>query len=204
MLKDKQSSFITPEIRERRRIMSRMTPEEKKVYKWKCYDETAKPKLLELIEYCQSGNRIFPHNWGAIYNNFMFLYKCNSTKYFLPEKPLILSASIAPDIEKRQRLLTQIYWCYKNMFIDLIYDNIMKNPAEDWEFGVYQEDEISLELIKKEYASWLGLSFYPELSIWDYCTDFNKKQKQIETAEEIYKGRDRVLDDEGISKIGFR
>ena len=116
---------ISPEMRGYQRIMSLMASDEKKAYKWKKYEEIAKPKLLQLVEYCQSGNRIFPHNWGAIYNNFMFLYKCNSTKYFLPEKPLILSASIAPDIEKRQRLLTQIYWCYKNMFIDLIYDKFL-------------------------------------------------------------------------------
>ena len=90
------------------------------------------------------------------------------------------------------------------MFIGSIYDSIMKNPTQDWEFGVYQEDKISLGLIKKKYASWLGLSFCPEFSIWDYCTDFYKKQKQVEKAEEIYKSRDRVLDDESVSKIGYR
>ena len=204
MLKDKQSSSITSEMRDRHKIMSRMTPEEKKVYKWKCYDETAKPKLLELIEYCQSDNRIFPHNWGAIYNNFMFLYKYNSTKYSLPEKPLILGASSAPDIEKRQRLLTQIYWCYKNMFIDLIYDNIMKNPVEDWEFGIYQEDKISLESVKKEYASWLGVNYHPEHNIWNYCTNHDKNHKQIERAEEIYNNQEDVLDDESVTSIDSR
>jgi hypothetical protein len=204
MLKDKQSSSLTPEIRERRRIMSRMTHVEKKAYKWKCYNEKAKPKLLELIEYCQSDNRIFPYNWGVIYNNFMFLYKCNSTKYSLPGKPLILSASSAPDIEKRQRLLTQIYWCYKNMFIDLIYDNIMKNPAEDWEFGIYQEDKISLESVKKEYASWLGVNYHPEHNIWNYCTNHDKNRKQIERAEEIYNNQEDVLDDESVTSIDSR
>ena len=195
---------ISPEMEERRRIMSRMTPEEKKAYKWKCYDEKAKPKLLKLIEYCQSDNRIFPYNWGVIYNNFMFLYKCNSTKYSLPGKPLILGASSAPDIEKRQRLLTQIYWCYKNMFIGSVYDSIMKNPAEDWEFGYYQEDKISLELIKKEYASWLGVNYHPEHNIWNHCTDHYKKRMQIQRAEEIYDERSRILDDESITSIGSR
>ncbi|MBT7558155.1 hypothetical protein HN615_14725 [Candidatus Woesearchaeota archaeon] len=74
MSKDRPMSTISPEMQEQRRIMSRMTPEEKKAHKWQRYYEKATPKLLELIEYCQNDNRIVPHNWGAIYNNFMFLY----------------------------------------------------------------------------------------------------------------------------------
>ena len=196
---------ISPEMRERSRIMSRMTPEEKKAYKWQRYYEKATPKLLELIECCQSDNRIFPHNWGKIYSNYaQFSNRHAFTKYPPFKVALILGASSAPDIEKRQRLLTQIYWCYKNMFIGSLYDSIMKNPAEDWEFGYYQEDKISLELIKKEYASWLGVNYHPEHNIWNHCTDHHKKQKQIQRAEEIYDERSHILDDESITSISSR
>ena len=133
-----------------------------------------------------------------------FTHRDNFTGYPPFRRPLILGASSAPDIEKRQRLLTQIYWCYKNMFIGSVYDSIMKNPAEDWEFGYYQEDKISLELIKKEYARWLGVNYHPEHNIWNHCTDHHKKQKQIQRAEEIYDERSHILDDESITSIGSR
>jgi len=100
--KDKQSSSIAPEKRERLRIMSRMTPVEKKAYQWKCYDETAKPKLLKLIEYCQSDNRIFPYTWDKIYNNYEIkrqgynerlyeLIKEHPRAFSLPGKPFKLN-----------------------------------------------------------------------------------------------------------------
>ncbi len=194
-----------PEMQERSRIMSCMTPEEKKAYRWKCYDETAKPKLLELIEYCQSDNRIFPHTWGRISNNYLrFAHRHNFTKYPPFRPPLILGASSAPDIEKRQRFLTQIYWCYKNMFMGSMYDSIIKTPADSWEFGYYDEDKIPLELIKKEYSTWLGVNYHPEYNIWNHCTDHHKKQKQIQRAEEIYDERSHILDDESITSINKR
>jgi len=205
MSKDKQSSSITPEMRERLRIMSRMTPAEKKAYKWKCYDEKAKPKLLKLIEYCQSDNRIFPYTWGKIYNDYaQFSDRHNFTEYPPFRPPLILGASSAPDIEKRQRLLTQIYWCYKNLFIDSVYNTIMKTPIDDWEIGHHQEDKISLELIKKEYAIWLGVKYHPEHDIWNHCTNYDKNRKQIERAEEINSNQEDVLDDESNTLIESR
>ena len=33
---------------------------------------------------------------------------------------------------------------------------------DDWHFELYSEDKISLELIKKKYARWLGVNYYPE------------------------------------------
>jgi hypothetical protein len=201
---NKSSNLKTrpPEMRERSRIMSRMKPEEKKAYRWKCYDETAKPKLLELIEYCQSDNRIFPYTWGKIYNDYAQFSNRHSFTEYPPFRPsLILGASLSPDILKRQRLLTQIYWCYKNLFIGSVYDTIMKTPIDDWEIGRYQEDKISLELIKKEYASWLGVNYHPEHDIWNHCTDYDKKRKQIERAEEIYDNQEDILDDESTTSI---
>ena len=196
---------ISPEMRDHQRIMSRMTPEEKKAYKWRRYDETAKPKLLELIEYCQSDNRIFPHNWSRIYSNYaQFSNRHAFTEYPPFKPPLILGASGASDIEKRPRLLTQIYWCYKNMFIGSMYDSIMKNPVNAWEFGQYNEDIIPLELIKKEYSTWLGLRCYPEYDIWNYCTNYAEKHKQIEKAKELYNNQEEILSDESITSIESR
>ena len=188
------------------------SPEERKAYRWQSYDEKAKPKLLELIKYCQSDNRIFPYTWGKIYSDYaQFSDRHNFTEYPPFKVSLILGASLSPDILKRQRLLTQIYWCYRNMFIGSVYNTIMKTPIDDWEIGHYQEDKISLELIKKEYASWLGVKHHPEHNIWNHCTDHHKKQKQIQRAEEkihrakeIYDERNHILDDESITLIGAR
>ncbi|WPE17131.1 hypothetical protein R5P06_03465 [Candidatus Thioglobus autotrophicus] len=49
-----------------------------------------------------------------------------------------------------------------------MYDSIIKTPADSWEFGYYDEDKISLELIKKEYARWLGVNYHPEHNIWNH------------------------------------
>jgi hypothetical protein len=80
----------------------------------------------------------------------------------------------------------------------------MKNPAEAWEFGYYQEDKISLELIKKEYASWLGVNYHPEHNIWNHCADHHKRHKQVERAEEAYNNQEDILDDESVTLIGDR
>ncbi len=198
---------ISPEMRERHRIMSRMTPEEKKAYKWKCYDETAKPKLLELIEYCQSNNRICPspQHWNRIWEAYSRCsHRSEFTEYPPFKIPLILGAWHAPEIDKRERFLTQIYWCYKNYFMGSMYTMIMKLNDDDWFLEYYSEDKISLELIKKEYARWLGVNYHPEHNIWNHCTDHHKKQKQIQRAEEIYDERSHILDDESITSIGSR
>jgi len=209
MSRDSRMSTISPEMRERQRIMSRMTPEEKKAYIWERYNKKAKPQLLELMDFCQSDHRIFPHNWGKIYSDYVqFSNRRTFTKYPPFKVPLILGASGAPDIEKRQRLLTQIYWCYKNLFMGSMYNSIMKNSEKDWEFGHYQEDKISLEVIKKEYASWLGVKYYPEHDIYNHCANYHKEQKKIdarqrkiERAEEIHNEGNHILDDEGITSI---
>ena len=198
---------ISPEMREHQRIMSRMTPEERKAYKWKCYDETAKPKLLEMIEYCQSNNRICPspQHWNRIWKAYSrYSHRSEFTEYPPFKIPLILGAWHAPEIDKRERFLTQIYWCYKNYFMDSMYTMIMKLNDDDWFLEYYSEDKISLELIKKEYASWLGVNYHPEHDIWNHCTDHDKKRKQIERAEEIYDNQEDILDDESTTSIGPR
>jgi hypothetical protein len=159
---------ISPEMRERQRIISSMTSEEKKAYKWKCYDEKAKPQLLELIEYCQSNNRIcpLPQHWNRIWETYSrYSNRSEFTEYPPFKIPLILGAWHASEIDKRKRLLTQIYWCYKNYFIGSMYDMIMKLNDDDWYPDYCSEDKISLELIKKEYAGWLGVKYHPEFNI---------------------------------------
>lgn len=205
MSKDKNPTTISSYQKERQRIMSRMTPEEKKAYKWQCYYEKATPQLLELIEYCQKDNRIVPHHWDRFAGKYSrFTRKDEFTTYPPYKHPLILGASTAPDLEKRYRFLTQIYWCYKNMFISSMYKDIMGASVEDWSIGHYQEDKISLELIKKEYAGWLGVKHHPEHNIWNHCTNHYKKDVQIQRAEEIYDKRNHILDDESITSIGSR
>lgn len=184
-----------------------MTPEEKKAYKWKCYDETAKPKLLELIKHCQNGGRIcpLPQHWNKIYHDYSWHTDRHKFTKFPPLKiPLILGAWNANDIDKRQRFLTQVYWCYENYFMDTMYDKIMRLTDDDWCLECFPEDKISLELIKKEYARWLGVNYHPEHNIWNHCTDHHKKQKKIQRAEEIYDERSHILDDESTASINRR
>jgi len=196
---------MSPEMRERQKIMSRMTPEEKIMHKWRCHYEKATPQLLEVIEYCQKDNRIVPHAWRQIIGKYMkFTHRNKFTEYPPLKSSLILGASHAPDIEKRQRFLTQIYWCYKNMFMSSMFKDIMETSTEDWVVGYYQEDKISLELIKREYARWLNVNYYPEHNIYNYCTNHHKKHKKIETAEKLHDNQEGVLDDESTTFIGSR
>jgi len=164
-------------------------------FNWESYYKKATPKLLELVKHCQKDNRITPNpnNWGLIGGRYMRMTRRDKFTVWPPYRiPLILGASSAPDIEKRLRLLTQIYWCYKNTFINRIYEDIMELSDDDWVKGYYQEDKISLELIKKEYSTWLGVNYYPEHNIWNHCTDHDKKRKQIERAEEIYNNQEDI------------
>jgi len=208
---------ISPEMRGRQRIMSRMTPEEKKAYRWKCYDKKARVQLLELMEYCQSSDRICPEPrlWNKIYHNYSwFTDRHEFTKYPPLKIPLILGAWNASNIEKKQRFLTQIYWCYKNYFIESIYKNIMKLSEDCWHVGYYPEDNIPLELIKKEYSTWLGINYYPEYSIWNYCENHEEEYKQkwkseklmdkkIRIAEKLYDEQSLdLLDDESTTLVG--
>jgi len=204
-------------MHERRRLMSRMTPEEKQAYKWKCYDEKARSQLLELIEYCQSNNRVCPspQHWNKIYHTYSWHTDRHEFTKFTPFKiPLILGAWNATDIDKKQRFLTQIYWCYQNRYIDSIYKMIMKLNGEDWHLEYHPEDNIPLEVIKKEYSTWLGISYYPEYSIWNYCKNNEEEYKQKRKAEKLRNKKIRIaerlydeqsldlLDDESITSVG--
>ena len=143
-----------------------MTPEEKKAYKWKCYDETAKPKLLELIKHCQNGGRIcpLPQHWNKIYHAYSWHTDRHKFTKFPPLKiPLILGAWNANDIDKRQRFLTQVYWCYENYFMGAMYDKIMRLTDDDWCLECFPEDKISLELIRRSMQD--GLVLITTLSI---------------------------------------
>ena len=155
---------ISPEMQEHRRIMSRMTPEEKKAYKWECYDEIAKPLLLDLLEYCQNDNRICPMPiiWNKTVSSYMSCTRQDKFTKYPPFKfPLILSVwHYASDADKRLRLLTQIYWCYKNYSMGSMYSAIMKIEDDDWHKGVDTSDTLLLADIKKEYANWLGVTYY--------------------------------------------
>ena len=154
MPRDNRSTTISPEIRERRKIMSRMTPDEKKAYNRKCYEESAKPKLLELIEYCQNNHKIcpLPSDWNRICSNYMrYTHRCEFTKFPPFQRPLVLSTwHYSSDVDKRLRLLTQIYWCYKNFGMEFMYSDIMKLEVTDW----YKVDigfpKVSIKDIKKD------------------------------------------------------
>lgn len=83
--------------------MSRMTPDEREAYKWRCYDKTARPKLLELFEYCQIDDRIcpLPRQWNKIYHDYSWHTDRHAfTKYPPLKAPLILGAWNASNIEK--------------------------------------------------------------------------------------------------------
>jgi hypothetical protein len=219
MSKDRKSVTLSPKMLERQRIMSRMTPEEKKVYRWKCYDEKAWPQLLELIEYCQSDNRICPVPilWNRIYHNYSwYTDRRDFAKYPPLKKPLLLNVWNASNIEKRLRLLTQIYWCYKNYLIGSIYSSIMRIDGRGWLNEYYPEDKISLKIIKKEYSTWLGVDYHPKYSIWNYCEnheeEYNQRRKdenllnqKIRAAEKLYCEQERdLLDDESTTSINRR
>lgn len=137
----------------------------KKAYKWKSYDEKARPQLLELLEYCQNENRIcpMPIKWNRVVSGYMrYASQHKSTKYAPFLFPLVLSAWMSSDLDKRLRLLTQIYWCYKNYFIGSMYSAIMKLENDDWHKSSVDTSKIFLEDIRKEYAAWLGvISFDP-------------------------------------------
>jgi len=154
---------ISPEMQEHRRIMSRMTPEEKKAYKWECYDEIAKPLLLDLLEYCQNDNRICPMPiiWNKTVSSYMSCTRQDKfTKYPPFLFPLVLSAWMSSDSSKRLRFLTQIYWCYKNYFMSYVYSAVRNIEDNDWHKGNSNISKVFLVDIKKEYADWLGVNSY--------------------------------------------
>ena len=132
--------------------------------RWERYSYDAKPKLDELIEYCQSDGKIVPKPYA--WAQFISLYSEFQTSYTPLLPPLILGAFTAPLDAKRLRFLTHIYWGYQNYHMPSMYSTIMNLKEEDWAIWDYtKEDEIryklSLAEIKKEYASWLGVIAFP-------------------------------------------
>jgi hypothetical protein len=184
-----------------------MTTKNSKEQKWNSYNEKAKPQLLELFKYCQSGNKICPspQHWNKIYHNYSWhTDRHKFTKYSPLKAPLILDAWNTSNLEKRQRFLTQIYWCYKNYFIGTMYTKIMELTNDDWHLEHYSEDKISLDLIRKEYTGWLGVKYYPEHNIHNHCANHNEEQKKVERAEKIYNDKNQILDNESITSIDSR
>ena len=132
--------------------------------RWERYSYDAKPKLDELIEYCQSDGKIVPkpYAWAQLITQYSeFQTSCTP---LLP--PLILGAYTASFDAKRLRFLTHIYWGYQNYHLSSMHTTIIKIKEEDWTiYDFTKEDEIryklSLSTIKKEYASWLGVKAFP-------------------------------------------
>ena len=146
--------------------MSELTKEEreKEYTRWERYSYDAKPKLDELLEYCQSDGKLVPKPYA--WAQFIGLYSELQTSYTPLLPPLILGAFTAPLDAKRLRFLTHIYWGYQNYHLSSMYTTIMKIKEEDWAIWDYtKEDEIRYKLslieIKKEYASWLGVIAFP-------------------------------------------
>jgi hypothetical protein len=175
-------------------------------------DEKSKLQLLELLVYCQSNGRIcpWPKRWNPIWETYSrYSDRSEFTEYPPFKMPLILGAWDTSAIEKRQRFLTQIYWCYKNHFMGSMYTMVMKLTEDDW--YKYQaktkmpimldEIKLSLTIIKKEYAGWLGVNYYPKHNVFnywithDYCL--------IREPREIREPYD-FLDDESITYIRDR
>ena len=128
-------------------------------------DEKSKLQLLELLVYCQSNGRIcpWPKRWNPIWETYSrYSDRSEFTEYPPFKMPLILGAWHTSDIEKGQRFLTQIYWCYKNYFMGSMYNQIMKLTEDNWHKS-QSETKLSLALIKKEYAKWLGVTYYPNM-----------------------------------------
>ena len=96
-----------------------MSPTEKKAFKWREYNEIAKPQLLELINYCQDEGRVCPEPgaWNRLYRLLSVgADKGKFTKYPPIKPPLILGGWCAEDVDKRKRFLTQIYWFNRTFF----------------------------------------------------------------------------------------
>ena len=132
--------------------------------RWERYSYDAKPKLDELLEYCQSDGKLVPKPYA--WAQFIGLYSELQTSYTPLLPPLILGAYTASFEAKRLRFLTHIYWGYQNYHLSSMYTTIMKIKEEDWAIWDYtKEDEIRYKLslieIKKEYASWLGVIAFP-------------------------------------------
>ena len=146
--------------------MSELTKEEreKEYTRWERYSYDAKPKLDELLEYCQSDGKLVPKPYA--WAQFIGLYSELQTSYTPLLPPLILGAYTASFDAKRLRFLTHIYWGYQNYFFPSMYTTIMKIKEKDWTiYDFTKEKEIryklSLSTIKKEYASWLGVKAFP-------------------------------------------
>ena len=131
--------------------------------RWERYSYDAKPKLDELLEYCQSDGKIVPKPYA--WAKFISLYSESQTSYPPLLPPFILGASTAPLDDKKLRFLTHIYWGYQNYHMSSMYSTIMNLKEEDWTIYYTKEEEIryklSLAEIKKEYASWLGVIAFP-------------------------------------------
>lgn len=189
MPRDKHPTTISPEIRERRKIISRMTPDEKKAYTRKRYKESAKPKLLELIEYCQNNHKIcpLPRDWNRICSHCMrYTRRCEFTKFPPFQLPLVLITwHYSSDVDKRLRLLTQIYWCYKNFGMEFMYSDIMKLKDTNWHKVNIGFPKVSIKDIKKEYARWLGVNFYNTVTDDIACSIRRAKKLELTDLDEV-------------------
>lgn len=85
-----------------------------------------------------------------------------------------------------------------------LYSRVMKFDTTDWRNGSYSEDNISLDLIKKEYAGWLGVKCHPAHNIWNHCVNYYEKDRKVQMARALYENQSAILDDESITMIESR
>ena len=150
-----------------------MSFEEGQKYIKKVHERRGKELLMHLIEYCQDEGRAYPksQHWNKIYHDYSWYTNTKDFTKFPPLKaPLLIDTWNASENDRRLRLLTQIYWCYVNNKIGNLYNSIISLKEDDWHYGDC-ESTISLDLIKNEYASWLGVRRHPKSDISNHCTD---------------------------------
>lgn len=114
-------------------------------------------ELKELLDYCQSDERICPNPryWGGMFRRFMREKSYVCAKF--PANPLILAGWWASDDdEKRLRFLTHIYWAYKHNLFEQTKRYIKRLDSDEWyRYGTH---EVTLDEIKAEYKKWEGCS----------------------------------------------
>jgi len=195
---------ISPEMRERQRIMSRMTPEEKRIYIQKYKAMT----LEQLLQYVHSKGFGYPlgRPWARITD--LISLQTGGSNWTFPRlrNALILGGAIASSTDKEERFATQIYWTYKNGGYETMERFILNLKDEDWDGCGFKDDTntFPLEDIKKEYARWLGVSIYPERRPYTLDEIFPvERYERLRRRAERYEARlNRQVDNESIVSIG--
>jgi|APSaa5957512622_1039677.scaffolds.fasta_scaffold29346_1 hypothetical protein len=137
-----------------------MSFEDELICKRKIQERKEKWLLVELIEYSQRGNRVcpLPECWNKIYHDYSWRTDTHDFGKLYPLRaPLLFDAWNTSSNEKRLRFLTQVYWCYKNNFIDSMYESIVNIAKDSWHIECCVTTPLPLNTIKKEYERWASL-----------------------------------------------